>query len=192
MNILESILSNGDAISQVARQLGISENQARDGLTQVVPALSRGIAKNSSDQGGLDALRRALETGDHGRYVDRPEILSAPESVDDGNGILGHIFGNKDVSREVATRASKQSGIGSAIIRKMLPMAASLIMATLGKRMFGNAGGGAGGMLGNVLGSLLGGGGGGKQAGGLTGFLDFDRDGSIADDLLGIALKRFF
>ena len=192
MNILDSILSNGSAISSVANKLGITEEQARNGLSQIVPALGRGIASNSSQQGGLDALTRVLETGNHGRYIERPDILGSQEAVDDGNGILGHIFGNKDVSREVATRASKQTGIGSAVLRKMLPMAASLIMATLGKRMLGNTGGAAGGLLGNILGGLFGGGNRGRRAGGLAGMLDFDRDGSIADDLLGIALKRFF
>jgi len=191
MNILDSILSDRGAIASVANKLGISEEQARNGLSQIVPALGRGIAKNTSQQGGMEALKRALETGNHGRYIEQPDILGSREAVDDGNGILGHIFGNKDVSREVATRASKQTGLGSAIIRKMLPMAATLIMGTLGRRVLGNTGGAAGGLLGNILGGLLGGGR-SRRAGGLAGLLDFDRDGSIADDLLGIALKRFF
>ncbi len=191
MNILESILSDNKTVSTMASQLGITPDQAANGLKDLIPALSRGITKNTQQEGGLEALQRALETGNHGRYIERPEVLGQPEAIEDGNGILGHIFGTKDVSREVSQRAAQNSGLTAGIIKKMLPMAASILMGTLGRRMLGGAGGGAGGLLGNVLGGLLGGGG-GRRASGMAGLLDFDGDGSIADDLLGIALKRFF
>jgi len=47
------------------------------------------------------------------------------KTVQDGNGILGHIFGSKDVSREVAARASAQSGVGADVLKKLLPIGAS-------------------------------------------------------------------
>ena len=39
-----------------------------------------------------------------------------------GNDILGQIFGNKDVSRNVAGHAAEQTGIDSSLLRRMLPL----------------------------------------------------------------------
>jgi len=64
----------------------------------------------------------------------------------------------------------------------MLPVVATMVMGGLSKQS--NSGGGA-------LAGLLGGG--NQQSGGqslLTSFLDADGDGSVADDLLGMFLKR--
>ncbi len=181
MNVLDMILSDDKAVNQVARQLGISEDQAQSGLKELIPALARGVARNADSESGASELVRALETGKHERYLDNPDILADNSSVEDGNGILGHIFGSKDVSREVASRAAGNTGITSAILRKMLPMAASLVMGALGRRVLG--GGSGGGIFG-----------GGQQPalGGLAGLLDFDRDGSIVDDILGLVARRFF
>ena len=45
----------------------------------------------------------ALSSGNHGQYLDRPASLADPAAVTDGNGILGHLLGSKDVSREFAS-----------------------------------------------------------------------------------------
>ncbi len=42
-------------------------------------------------------------------------------AVSDGNNILGHILGSKDVSRAVADRASANTGIDSGMLKQMLP-----------------------------------------------------------------------
>jgi hypothetical protein len=83
------------------------------------------------------------------------------------------------VSREVAARASAQSGVGPDILMKMLPLLAAMLMGGLSKGasqggmsgspsadqggfggggLGGALGGGMGGGLGDVLGGLLGGG----------------------------------
>jgi hypothetical protein len=100
--------------------------------------------------------------------------------VSDGNAILGHILGSKDVSRAVATRASAQTGIGEDALKKLLPLAATLVMGSLSKRQAGAGlpAGAAAGSAGGLLGML-------------TPLLDQNRDGSIVDDVLGQAGKLF-
>ena len=113
---------------------------------------------------------------------DNPASIADQALIKDGNGILGHIFGSKDVSRNVASRAAEQTGISSAILKKMLPMVATLAMGALGKKASGL----------DMLGAVLGGGSPPQsQLSGLSAFLDFDKDGSVADDILGIAKKLF-
>ena len=196
MSVLDDLLNpqNSSAMRQIAQQTGLADADARRALQHLSPALSRGIQRNIGAEGGLDSLLRALQSGNHGRYLDDPSQLG--NAVDDGNNILGHIFGSKDVSRGVANQVSQQTGIGADLIKKMLPLIASVVMGTLAKNMGGGPGGQAqasGGGLGDILGSVLGGGqaqsGGGGLGGLLTSILDSDRDGSAFDDILGMATR---
>ena len=166
--------ADGKAVQQVGQRFGIPEDQVGSVLGQLVPALVAGLQRNASQQGGMDALLGALKSGDHGQYLDKPELLGQESTIEDGNSILGHIFGSKDVSRAVATRAAEQTGIGTDVLKKMLPVVATMVMGSLSKQNAvapaqGSPGEGAG-----LLGSLL----------------DQNRNGSIADDVVGL-LGRF-
>ena len=184
MNLLKTILQaqNGGAVSQLANQFGLDQGQTNSALAQLIPALASGMKNNVSQQGGLDSLLSALNSGNHDRYLDDVSQLGQQSTVSDGNAILGHLLGNKQVSREVAGRASQNTGIDSSILKKMLPIVATMVMGGMSKQS------GAGGMLGSLLG-----GGQSRQSSGienvLSSFLDQDGDGSIADDLLSKFLR---
>ena len=185
MSLLKTILeSQGGAVAgQLAKQFGLDANQASSVLGQLVPALSAGVKKNVAQQNGLDGLLNALSKGNHQRYLDDTSQLGQQATVDDGNKILGHLFGTKEVSREVASRASQQTGLSSDLLKKMLPVVATMVMGGLSKQSNSGSGGALAGLLG----------GGGQQSSGqslLTSFLDSDGDGSVADDLLGMLMKR--
>lgn len=184
MNILETILNaqNGDVVRQMANNFQLDEGQARSAVGALIPALTRGIGKNVSSPGGLDGLIGALQKGNHGRYIEEPVAATQPAAVEEGNGILGHIFGSKEVSRNVAAKAAESSGVDSSVLKKMLPMLASVAMGALSKNGFGGATGATG------VNQLTGGQGGGIVDM-LTGFLDADKDGSAMDDILGMASK---
>lgn len=177
MNILDLLLSadNKPALDEISRNFGLTEDQTRSAVEGLIPALSRGIEKNSGNEHGMDELLDAVRNGKHGQYIEQPNTLSRPETSEDGNGILGHIFGNKQVSRDVASQVSKQSGISSSILKKMLPVVASLVMGAISKKVMG---GGSKGQVNRA------------QSGGIIGMLlDSDGDGSIWDDVLGMAAK---
>ena len=106
MNILEAILNaqNGAAAQQAGSQVGLSPDQTNAALAALVPALAAGFQRNVQSEGGLDTLLSTLASGRHTQYVDNPAVLGDPTTVDDGNGILGHLLGSKEVSREVANQ----------------------------------------------------------------------------------------
>ena len=137
-----------------------------------MPALAAGVQRNTHDEGGLGSLISALSSGNHGQYIDNPTNLEHQSAVAEGNGILGHLFGSKDVSRDVASRAAAQTGLDADVLKRMLPLAATLMMGALSKQS-GN---------GSSLAPGLGGSGGGLAAM-LTPLLDKNRDGSIVDDV---------
>jgi hypothetical protein len=175
MNILETILQsqNGGAVRQLGDQFGLQPDQTQAALAALVPALAAGLQRNMTSQGGLDSLVSALASGQHQRYLDDAGTLSDAASFRDGNGILGHVFGSKDVSREVAQRAATQTGIDASTLKRMLPLVAALAMSGLSRQSNRPAAGAPGGDLMSML----------------TPVLDQNRDGSMMDDLLGLASR---
>jgi hypothetical protein len=78
MNPILDMLMNaagGGAVQKVGRQFGLSEDQTGNALGQLVPALMAGLQRNTSQQGGTEALLEALSRGNHAQYLDSPELL---------------------------------------------------------------------------------------------------------------------
>ena len=193
MNILESLIGdpNSGVVSELAKQLGVGEDQARSAAGQLIPALARGLKNNASTDGGLESLIGALQGGSHHNYLDNLSNLGHANTVKDGNSILGHIFGNKDVSRNIANHGANQAGLTSTLMKKALPMLAPLVLSALSKKLLGK--GKSGGIFGgggsnnaNIFGTGIAA---NKNRGMFESFLDADKDGSMWDDLLGMAVK---
>jgi hypothetical protein len=182
MNILDVIMNaqNGAPVRQIGSQVGLREEQTASALSALVPALAAGLQREAQSPDGLAGLLSALSSGGHQRYLDNPGTLADPAAVADGNGILGHIFGSKDVSRTVASRAAAQSGISADVMKRLLPLAAGLMMAALSRQKATGV---------TPTGAGLGGGGGLTDM--LSVLVDQDRDGSIVDDLGGMIGRAF-
>lgn len=138
----------GQGIGALSRRFNLNETQTRAAIDRLAPAVMAGIRRETASPDGLAGLIKALASGNHGRYLDGDES----GIVDDGNAILGHVFGSKDVSRGVAAHAAEGSGIGLDTLKRMLPMIAAMIMGALGKKTMGSTGGGLGDILAQVLG----------------------------------------
>ena len=127
MNLLETILSaqGGAGLQQMSSRFGLDDGQTRTAIDALLPMLAGAVSRNAATPDGLEGLLGALGSGRHQRYVDEPSALNDPDTLQDGNAILGHMFGSKDVSREVASRASAQTGIGADVLKQMLPLLAA-------------------------------------------------------------------
>jgi hypothetical protein len=177
MNILDAIVTAGEgrAVTQLASQFGLGEEQAASALSALVPALTAGFQRNLQSPEGLGSLVSALAQGGHQQYLENPAILGDERAVADGNGILAHVLGSKDVSREVASRAAAQTGLGADVMKRLLPLAATLMMGAFARQTTGSsASGAAAAGSGSDIPSML------------TSLLDADRDGSVADDVAGL------
>ncbi|MCZ2157144.1 MAG: DUF937 domain-containing protein [Bryobacterales bacterium] len=179
MDLLQMILSaqGGNIAGSLGQRFGLSQEQTASAVASLLPALMGGMQKNIQQPGGLDALLGALAGGDHQEYLNNPNAISGDQSVQEGNGILGHLLGSKDVSRQVAANAAASTGIGADVLKQMLPVVASMMMGAVSKQTSGGqkaAAAGGGGLL-----DLL------------TPMLDRDGDGSALDDI-GRMLGGFF
>lgn len=225
MNLLEAILGaqNGASAQHAGQALGLDQSQTQNAIAALLPAISSALKKNTGNPQGFAQLLGALQKGNHQEYLDQPERMGRQESITDGNAILGHLFGSKDVSRAVAGHAAQKTGLGADVLKKLLPMVATMAMGSLSqqtrqpsmKQQLANLaiqkmmGGGQAqpqpqqGGLGGLLGGLLGGGQQRQQRqaqqqvqqqhqqglGMLGKMLDADGDGSMMDDVLGMAMK---
>ncbi len=171
MDILKDIMNaqGGGAVQQIGSQFGLGDQQAASALSALVPALAGGLHRKAQADGGLGSLTSALSTANTQQYIDNPQALTDPAAVSDGNNILGHLLGSKDASRDVAAQAAAQTGISANVMKRMLPLAATLLMGALSRRAGGAFPGGLGGGSGitGMLGSLLD----GKREGGMGGDL---------------------
>ena len=181
---LINILQQTGGIAAIANQLGIPPAMAEAGAGALLPAIVGGMNNHAEGagggEGGLGSLIGMLG-GLGGAGLASNVLSDDPTNVDQGNSVLGQIFGSKEVSRTVADHASGQTGIDPAILKKMLPILAMLVAGYLshqaGGAQPGEQSGGMGGILGSVLGAVLGGGtqaapaGAGGLGGGLGGLL---------------------
>jgi len=182
-------------------------------IAALLPAISTALKQNTNNPQGLAGLLGALEKGNHSQYLDNPQSLGQVSATQDGNAILGHLFGSKEVSRHVAGQASQKTGIDSSILKKLLPLVATMAMGSLSKQsaapsmksaLTGMAiqhlmGGGQKSGLGAILGAVTGATGRQQRRqtaahqnglGMLGKMLDADGDGNSMDDILGMLMKR--
>jgi hypothetical protein len=196
---ITDILAQMGGLKSIARELGVSEKEAANGAAALAPAILGGFKKQAQAQPtGLEGLGGLLKQLGGGGLLDNV-LAPQPTNVSQGTGVLGQIFGSKEVSRTVAQNASSQSGLDPALLKKMLPMLAMLVAGFMAKQ--GDTGAAAQqaapagrGGIGGLLGGLLGGQGAGtagqrKGASGLAGMLDLDGNGNPLDDILRMAGK---
>jgi hypothetical protein len=166
---------DGRGMELLARQFNLSQQQAQLAVEALLPAFSQGLKRNASDPYGLGGFLNALASGNHAKYFEDATKAFSPQGVDEGNGILGHLFGSKDLSRAVASQAAQATGLSQQMLQQMLPVIASMVMGGLFKQSTGQmpqgnmqnarAGGfgGADNPLGQIIEEMM------KQGGGMMG-----------------------
>jgi hypothetical protein len=131
---------NGNAVNQMARNFGLSPEQTQAAMEALLPAFSQGLKRNAADPYGVGSFLSALSTGQHAKYFEDTSRAFTPEGMMEGNGILGHIFGSKELSRAVAAQAAQTTGIAQQTLQQMLPALAAMIMGGLFKQTTGQVG----------------------------------------------------
>ncbi|MDX8502514.1 DUF937 domain-containing protein [Mesorhizobium sp. VK4C] len=160
---------NGSGMQALAQQFGLSQQQAQAAVQALLPAFSQGLQRNTADPYGMGAFMTAMASGQHAKYFEDATRAFTPQGIDEGNGILGHLFGSKDLSRAVAAQAAQATGLSQQVLQQMLPAMASMMMGGLFKQTNNQmqaAGGfgGGGNPLGEIIEEMMRQAGGGAQA----------------------------
>jgi hypothetical protein len=114
-----------------------NEEQTQMAINGVFASLLGGLTNNMSSDTGLRALKSALDRDHDGSILD--DVAGMINSMAKGNinesnngpGIIGHIFGNRQ--QQIAQQIGASAGLNSEQIMKIMPVLAPIVMAVIGK-----------------------------------------------------------
>jgi hypothetical protein len=199
----------GQQVEQISDQLGAPQDETQRAIAAALPILVGSLARNANaSPDRAQSLAQALERDHDGSVLENlggllgmlgggrssgggglGSLIGAAGdmlggNVDrravDGDGILGHVFGNKRDTVEQGV--SRASGLDLNKVRRLLPILAPIVMSLLGrvKRQKNLDAGGLADVLGQERTQIQ-----RKDPvlGGLINILDRDGDGNVMDDL---------
>jgi hypothetical protein len=122
----------GEAIAALGREFGLTPAQTEAAVKALLPAISTGLKKSTSNVDSLGNLFAVMGQQSHlyALYDDAQTALGA-QGFAAGNDAASFIFGSPDAIQAVADEAQKFSGVPSGILQKMLPVLAGLVMSGL-------------------------------------------------------------
>ena len=189
MSLLDQLTQSlgPNALQQISQKLGTDSGTTNNAISAALPVLLGALASNAATSGGADALNNALNKHDGSALDDVPGALNQGHGGI-GDRILSHVLGNRQPA--VATGIGNATGLDASKVMSLLAMLAPVVMGALGRAKHTNGldAGGLASMLGQERQRID------SNAGGLTGLmgmLDQNNDGSVADDVMGMAGKLF-
>lgn len=189
MSLLDQLTQSlgPNALQQISQKLGTDSGQTNSAISAALPVLLGALASNASTASGADALNTALNQHDGSALDDVAGALNQGHGGI-GDRILSHVLGNKQPA--VTNGIGNATGLDASKVASLLAMLAPVVMGALGKAKNTNGldAGGLASMLGQErqrINTNTGG------LGGLMGMLDQNNDGSVADDVMGMAGKLF-
>ena len=145
-DILQSA-QGGQAINNLAKQFGLSPEQAQAAVQALIPALSAGLAKCATQPGALGSIISAITDPNHQASYSSPAAAQSPTAVQKGNDALSQIFGSSHIVQQIAQQASRVTGLRADLLVQMLPVIASMVLGGLATSLHNQG-------LSNVLGQL--------------------------------------
>jgi hypothetical protein len=125
---------NGEAISELSQQFGLSRQQTQAAVAALLPAISMGLKRATATPEGFGNLLAVMGAQpDFYEMYDDPRIAFSREGRTAGNAALSRMFGSPEASRAIADQAQQMSGISSTILKKLLPVLAGIIISSLMK-----------------------------------------------------------
>lgn len=165
MELFNMLGGLGQAQNALSQQTGATPQQSQAALEAAMLLLLGALTRNAQSPEGAAALENAL--GNHtGQALDLFGQGQMPD-MQDGQKILGHIFGNQQSA--AVNAVGQRAGINPQAAMQILSLLAPLVLAYLSRQrqQVPNAGAAGGMDMGSILGGLLGGGMGGAMGGGM-------------------------
>ncbi len=189
MSAILEMLSNqigADGVRKIGQSIGADEASTGKAVGAALPLLLGALARNSQSPEGAQALHGAVSRDHDGGILDNVTQFLGSGDGGAGNGILGHVLGNR--RQAVEQGVGKASGLDASAVSRLLPMLAPLVMGAVGRsQRQANADPGAlAGLLDterSQVESQM------PALGGLARLLDSDGDGQVGDDLANLGKR---
>jgi hypothetical protein len=131
---------HGEAMSSLGDEFGLTPQQTQAAVAALLPAISMGLKRSTATPEGLGNLLAlmAQQPELYAAYED-PRVAFSPQARAAGNAVLSTMFGSPEASRAIAAQAQNLSGVTSAILKKLLPVIAGMIISGLMRSGSGRA-----------------------------------------------------
>lgn len=132
MQALLAQSQHGEATNLLARAYDLTPEQTEAAVAALLPAISMGLKRATATPEGLGELFdvAARQPSLYAMYDD-PDAALSPAGVAAGNAVLSKLFGSPEASRAVAAQAQQLSGVGGAILEKILPVLVGMLLSGL-------------------------------------------------------------
>jgi hypothetical protein len=132
---LYEILANaqgGQAMALLGREFDLSPKETEAAVTALLPAISAGLKRSTATPEGLGHLFGVMGQQPYLQAMyDDPATAFSREGIAAGNDALAVMFGSPDVSRAISAQAQQFSGIGSTLLKQILPVIAGILISGL-------------------------------------------------------------
>jgi hypothetical protein len=136
MNIVKIILDmfGEGALGKLASKLGLSEMQAKSGVTAAVPAMLSALTAKTTEPGGAAAIDRAIDSVSSQSFgeVGDASTGTGASGAQQGTSVLSGLFGGGMLS-SLTSGLGRYLGVGEAKISSLLGMVAPAVLGALGK-----------------------------------------------------------
>jgi hypothetical protein len=170
----------GQAAANIARQFGLSPEQAQSAINGLLPAFSVALQGHAQNMGSLSQIIGTMMSGQHATTFDDPAAHLTQQTMAAGTNVLGQLFGQGQAVSAIVQQVSKATGINPGVLMAMMPIIASMLMSGLFKSASNQ---GLGGLLGQLVSGGLG------SAGGLGGAMGAQpgqpQGGGVLGNILG-------
>ncbi len=119
----------GSAMDNMARQFGLSSEQTNQAATALMPALSLGLQHTALlDPMGFAQMFWRAGQPPGPQMFEQPSRAFSSLGQQQGDLFLGQLFGSPQAAQQVAQQAAAMTGLGSEVMRQMLPVMAGMIV----------------------------------------------------------------
>ncbi len=126
-----SLMGQGQNMNALGSAIGANPSQTSSLLNAAGPALLGGMSERAAEPGGASAIMGMLGSGGLPGVGDIGSFLSGG-NTSAGNSMLDGLLGNGKAG--MVSALASQTGLGSGLVGKALPMIAPVIMSVLAKR----------------------------------------------------------
>jgi hypothetical protein len=121
----------GKAAENLAARFGITSEQANAAIQAWMPGLSTGLQQALQNPSSLSSIVGQLTAGLHQASFQSADSANSEAGVSGGSAILTRIFGDPNVTMQIAQQASRITGLRPELLARMAPVIATMVAGGL-------------------------------------------------------------
>jgi hypothetical protein len=124
----------GDVVGNLARQFGLSPEQAQAAIEALTPAVALGLHNHIQSDEGAGQVIGALDDPTHQHAYADSAAAQAPQTSEAGANLLNQLFGAQGL-QDIVGHVATETGVDANALNALAPVVASLVAGGVAKAM---------------------------------------------------------